>query len=252
MKLRSNDIHLYLSWTGKITDDGLLDRYQSLLSNDELAQMARFHFARDRHQFLITRALIRTSLSNYFQVDPSRWQFARNSYGKPEIHHPDKALPVRFNISHSDGLVICGITRDCDIGVDVEDRQRTTRAALDGLSRYFSPQEIEDLRMLPEHEQKQRFFDYWTLKESYIKARGKGLAIPLDQFSFHFRKNSLVEFRVNPGLDDNAGDWQFWRFPVADRYQVAMAVKSPSADFKLTAFDTVPLHSNETIELTFS
>ena len=249
MNLRSNEVHLYFSWPEHITDDGLLRRYRSLLADDELAQMPRFYYARHRHQFLITRALIRTSLSAYYQVDPSEWQFGKNGFGKPEISHPDKSLPVQFNISHADGLIMCGVVRDYDIGVDVEDRQRSTRATLDSLSSYFSTREIEDLRKLPPHQQKQRFFDYWTLKESYIKARGAGLSIPLHKFSFHFQANTLSEFSIHPDLDDDAGNWQFWRIPMAERYQVAVALNSPNKDFKLTAFNSIPLQDTEPLAL---
>ena len=251
MNLPNNEVHLYFSWPDKITDDGLLRRYRSLLSDDELAQMARFYYARHRHQYLITRALIRTSLSAYYQVDPSEWQFGKNGFGKPEISHPDKTLPIRFNISHADGLIMCGIVRDYDIGVDVEDRQRSTRAALDSLSSYFSQQEIEDLGNLPSQQQKHRFFDYWTLKESYIKARGGGLSIPLRKFSFRFQANRLSEFSVHPDLDDDAGSWQFWRIAMADRYQVAVAINSPKSDFELTAINSVPLLNTEALALTF-
>ncbi len=147
MNLPNNEVHLYFSWPEQISDDALLRRYRSLLSDDELAQMARFYYARHRHQFLITRALIRTSLSAYYQVDPSEWQFGKNGFGKPEISHPDKTLPVRFNISHTDGLIMCGLVKDFDIGVDVENRQRSTRAALESLSSYFSKQEIELVKL---------------------------------------------------------------------------------------------------------
>ena len=98
-----NDIHLYFSYPEQISDPALLHRYESLLSADERARMARFHFSQNRHQYLVTRALVRTSLSAYYPVDPAAWQFDTNRYGKPEISHPDTALPVRFNLSHTQG-----------------------------------------------------------------------------------------------------------------------------------------------------
>ena len=251
MELFSNDVHLWFSYPEQISDPGLLDRYESLLSDDELAQMARFYFARHRHQYLITRALIRTSLSTYYQLDPAAWAFDKNGFGKPEISHPDKLVPIRFNISHTDGLVMCGCVRKYDIGVDVEDGHRTTRAAFDSLSSYFSAQEIEDLHQLPSDQQKKRFFDYWTLKESYIKARGAGLSIPLDKFSFQFQKNALKGFCIDPELKDDAKNWQFWRIPMDERYQVAVAVNSANSDFKVSAFKSVPLQSKDPMTLTF-
>lgn len=245
MELPDNEIHLYFSYSEQISDPALLHRYESLLTDDERTQMSRLYFARHRHQFLITRTLLRTSLSSYLQVEPADWRFGKNAYGKPEIIFPEISCPVRFNLSHCEGVVLCGIVRDHDIGVDVEDTQRSTSAALDSLSSYFSESEIAGLARLPEDQQKQRFFDYWTLKEAYIKARGLGLAIPLSKFSFQFEADRLSGFETHPDLEDDAANWQFWRLPMAERYRIAVAVHSGNVDFRLNAFNTVPLQSND-------
>jgi 4'-phosphopantetheinyl transferase len=247
----SNDIHLYFSYPEHISDPGLLCCYESLLSADERARMARFHFARNRHQYLVTRALIRTSLSAYYPIEPAAWQFGKNRYGKPEISYPDANLTIRFNLSHTLGLTVCAIAHHHDIGVDVEDSQRSTRASFSSLGSYFTEQEIEDLGKVSEDQQQQRFFDYWTLKESYIKARGGGLSIPLSKFSFRFQANKLMGFSVHPDLQDDAECWQFWRIPLADRYRIALAIKSKDTDFKVTAVNSVPLQGNVTAPLTF-
>ena len=249
MDLISGEVHLYFSFPGQISDTGLLNRYESLLSDDERSQMARFYFARHRHQYLVTRALIRTCLSAYYPVDPAEWRFSKNSYGKPGISYPISTLPIRFNISHADGLIMCGIVRDHDIGVDVEDLQRSTRANLDSLSSYFSLEEIKALGELPLEQQKQRFFDYWTLKESYIKARGAGLSIPLHKFSFQFLANTLNSFSIHQDLKDDAKNWQFWRLPMTERYLVAVAINSANSNFSLIGINSVPLQSNESMAL---
>lgn len=250
VELPDNEIHLYFSFPEEISDPGLLKQYESLLTDDELARMSRLYYARHRHQFLITRALIRTSLSAYFEVDPADWRFEKNGYGKPEISFPDTPWPIRFNLSHCNGLIMCGIARDHDIGVDVEDAQRSTRTAFDSLSSYFSIEEIANLSGLPDDQQKQRFFDYWTLKESYIKARGMGLAIPLAKFSFQFKTDRLSGFETHPDLKDDATNWQFWRIPMTGSYQAAVAVNSGNSDFRLHGFNVVPLQSFDSIQLT--
>jgi 4'-phosphopantetheinyl transferase len=251
MELLSNEIHLYFVYPEKISDPALLDRYKSLLSDEELTQMPRFFSASHQHQYLLTRALLRTTLSAYYPVDPAAWVFGTNSYGKPQIRHPERILPIRFNLSHTRGMIMCGVVRDNDIGVDIEDGQRSTRAGLDRLSSYFSEKEIADLKQLPKTQQKQRFFDYWTLKESYIKARGMGLAIPLDKFSFHIKRDRLHNFTVHPDLQDDETRWQFWRMPMADRYRAAVAVNSNQDSFKIKAFNAIPFQSNDPISLTF-
>ena len=251
MELHSDEIHLYFASPEEISDPGLLSLYKSLLSEQELAQMPRFYFERHRHQYLVTRALIRSCLSHYHELEPHEWCFDKNAYGKPGLAPPHDASPIRFNISHTDGLILCGIVRDIDIGVDVEDENRTTRSDIDGLSGYFSPREVEELCLLPEEKQKQRFFDYWTLKESYIKARGMGLALPLSQFSFIFENDQLKDFIVQPELKDTAEHWRFWRFAMAKHYKGAVAVKSETTNFKVIAKHSVPLECDQSASLSF-
>jgi len=240
MELTANEAHLYFSQPEEITDPALLQHYESLLTGDELTRMSRFYFARHRHQYLVTRALIRTTLSSYFHVDPTEWRFGKNAYGKPEISLGDTTWPIRFNLSHCDGLVLCGVTREVDIGVDVEDTQRSAVAAPEQLSSYFSETEIAELVHLPKEQRKSRFFDYWTLKESYIKARGMGLAIPLSSFSFHFEGNNLNGFSIHPSLEDDANKWQFRQMVMNHHYRIALALNT-SSDVEVKGFKIVPL-----------
>ncbi|MFT4714305.1 MAG: 4'-phosphopantetheinyl transferase [Candidatus Azotimanducaceae bacterium] len=251
MDLHSGEIHLFFASPEEISNIGLLSRYQSLLSDKELRQYSRFHFEQHRHQYLVTRALIRSSLSSFYEVEPAQWCFDVNAYGKPSVASGHGVLPIRFNISHTDGLVMCGIVRDTEIGVDVEDIERITRADIHSLSSYFSPLEVAELKRLPKEKQKHRFFDYWTLKESYIKARGMGLSLSLSQFSFVFEGNRLRDFFVEPELNDDSTNWQFWRFAVRARYRVAVAVKSENRKIKISAYHSVPLESNDSFPLVF-
>jgi 4'-phosphopantetheinyl transferase len=251
MELPGNEIHLYFSSPDEISDPGLLEQYESLLTDDERVQMSRLYFARHRHQFLVTRALVRTCLSAYCDIEPGDWRFSKNSYGKPEVKSPEVAGQVRFNLSHCRGLVMCGVTRNHEIGVDVEDAQRNTRTALDSLSSYFSASEVAEMSRLPADQKKQRFFDYWTLKESYIKARGMGLAIPLAKFSFRFQGDRLEGFETHPELNDDPANWQFWRISRPGGYRAAVALNSGNAGFSLRAFNTVPLKSDLAIQPAF-
>lgn len=250
MKLESNQVHLYFSYPGQITDTALLCRYQALLTADESEQMSRFSFAGHRHQYLLTRALVRACLSRYHAVEPGEWRFEKNAYGKPQVRHPDSGNSTCFNLSHTRGLVVCAIA-PVAIGVDVEDSQRTTQAAFESLASYFSEAEIGDIASLPENRKKQRFFDYWTLKEAYIKARGMGLALPLGKFSFHFEDETLSGFKVQPEIGDDARNWQFWRISMSSHYRMAIALNTPERDFEISTFNTVPLVSYDPVPLNF-
>ncbi|MFT5453456.1 MAG: 4'-phosphopantetheinyl transferase, partial [Enterobacterales bacterium] len=188
--LKENEYHLWYTKPQNCQDLDLLVRYKRLLTEAELERQQRYIFEKDRHDALITRAFVRDVLSQYMDIEPGDWKFTKGENGKPEIdyqsiaNHSPSLTALRFNISHTKELIICAVTLNNDIGCDVEhiERKADVLAIAD---RYFSEVETKELFSLPEQKQHDRFFDYWTLKESYIKAWGQGLAIPLSDFSFH-------------------------------------------------------------------
>jgi len=242
--LSAREVHLWYVVPEEVDDPALVARYHALMTTDEGAQQRRFYFERDRHRYLVTRALVRTVLSSYCGLPPASWRFEKNEWGRPSIA-PSAGLPrLHFNLSHTDGMILCAVTEGRDVGVDVEDtgRRGETVAIAD---RYFSPSEVRALHALPAPEQRRRFFEYWTLKESYIKARGMGLAIPLEQFSFHLDDPGAVAISFDPRLADRPSAWQFRLFPPTARHQVALAVRRPDAeDLAIRIRRTVPLASS--------
>lgn len=245
MQLPTDEIHLHYVRTDEVSDPVLLKHYQAMLSEQERHQMSRFYYQAHRHQFLLTRALLRCGLSQYHDLDPADWYFDRNGYDKPFVSQAALEDPVRFNISHAQGLVICGFSASHEVGVDVEDAQRSTGAAFQHLARYFSQHEIDALTQLPEKQQRQRFFDLWTLKESYIKARGMGLSIPLNHFGFKFKHGELNGFYIDEALSDKASDWQFWQLTMHPNYRLAVAIKSCLPSLKIKLFNSIPTVSLE-------
>jgi 4'-phosphopantetheinyl transferase len=91
--------------------------------------------------------------------------------------------------------------------------------------RFFAPIEIADLANIPIERRHERFFEYWTLKESYIKARGMGLSIPLRQFSFQFRHQGRVQIATWPPLHDDPTRWCFWQFRPGPEYVPAVCAE---------------------------
>src|SRR5262249_38404375 len=147
------------------------------------ARHRRFLFAEHRHQFLISHALLRQVLSLYVDVAPAAWVFSTTAHGKPEIAAPAGPPSLRFNLSHPPGRACLAARLGGEIGVDVENMQRR-EVGLELAERYFASDEVAHLRRLEGAERKSAFFDYWTLKEAYLKARGLGLSLPLDAFAF--------------------------------------------------------------------
>lgn len=209
-----------------------VEHYRTLLTDDEIERCDRFVHASGRAAFLAARVLVRTMLSKYVPRPPQDWRFRIEEYGRPEIAElPPGAPDLRFNISHTPGLVACGVTVGRDLGIDVENVNRTLTHQVP--ERFFSPQEVADLRALPEEEQPRVFFDYWTLKESYIKARGLGLALPLRHFTFIRRPGSAPTICFAPELPDDPATWQFAQFWPTRDHRMAVAVRRRGEDLPI-------------------
>ena len=96
LSIPTDEIHLWFTFPENITNELLLN-YQQFLADEERERWQRFHFEKHQHQYLITRALVRTTLSRYANIKPKDWQFSKNQYGKPAIKNPQQAL--FFNLS---------------------------------------------------------------------------------------------------------------------------------------------------------
>jgi 4'-phosphopantetheinyl transferase len=222
-----DDVDVWFVRSDEVRDPAVLARCAAALTPDERERHDRFLFAKDRHQFLVTRGTIRTLLGACLDVDPAACRFEADRYGRPSLTHPDGAA-ITFNISHTAGLVACAIARAGEIGVDVEDTSRARHA--DVPRRFFSTAEADALAALPAHERQVRFYEYWTLKEAYIKARGMGLSLPLDGFSMLLDGGGSPRIRFLPSLPDDPASWQFAQFRPTPRHCLAVAVRRRGRD----------------------
>ncbi len=241
LRLGRREAHIWLAVPDRITDSGLLQDYRDLLSPGERDRLQRLRFERHRRERLIGTALVRTTLSRYADVKAGDWVFERNEHGRPGLVPGQCELPLQFNLSHTTSLVACAVTLGREIGVDVEDieRPRTTMAIADN---YFAPPEVRALRALSAGEQRQRFFEYWTLKESYIKARGMGLALPLRKFFFELEPDRPIRISFESSLDDDPGSWQFALFRPKPHHVMALGIRrGNAADLEIRVRETVPL-----------
>jgi 4'-phosphopantetheinyl transferase len=156
-------------------DDGRLNILRELLSEDERNRADRFHFEIHRRRFVAARGMLREHLGRCLERDPANIGFSYNSHGKPAVDD------VYFNLSHSDTLVLYAISRTREVGVDIE-RVNPSFAEEQIPEHYFSPAEVTVLRSLPKDKQTEAFFNCWTRKEAYVKARGLGLSLALHSF----------------------------------------------------------------------
>lgn len=243
------EIHLWLAYYDAIADEELHGAYRQLLSEAERHRGTRFYFAKDRRRYLVTRAMVRVVLSRYARVRPHDWMFSENAYGRPEAANAEaSALQLCFNLSHTDGLIVLGVTRGRALGIDTEN-VKTREAAIRIAGRFFAPSEVAALGEVHRDRQPFRFFEYWTFKESYIKARGMGLHLPLHKFSFHFPDEHSVRLEVDAELADAALRWQLWQWqPTAEHLVAICAERLQERGSKLIARRIVPMREEELLE----
>ena len=228
LSLPADEAHLWSARPATFTDPARLARLRAMLTDEERARINRFRFARDRRTGLVTRALVRITLSRYCDVPPARWRFRTNEHGRPEIASP--ASPLRFNVSHTEGLVVCLVSRGRELGVDAESLERDRRW-LDLADRFFAPAEARALREAPAARRRLRFLEYWTLKEAYVKARGRGLTLPLSGFWFDLSAppRDGIGIRFTPSVEDDPARWQFSLESLGPSHLVATAIERAGA-----------------------
>lgn len=217
-------VHLYTAILDQVDDAEARSLCEAILSLEERARCERFMFERSRREFLYGHALVRLALSQHAPgVAPEAWTISVGAHGRPEVAGPLEAPGWHFNLSHTDGLVACVVGREPLVGVDAEATHRPG-AATEIADRFFAPPEVEALRRLPPSEQRDRFFRYWTLKESYLKARGLGLALPLDQFWFDLSPGGEATIEFGGGIVDTPSRWRFAERRPTPRHRLAVAL----------------------------
>jgi len=218
-------VWLYLANTDDLRNPALTRHYEGLLSDEERARSQCYLTDRLREQFLLSRALARQVLSRHSSIPPTAWRFTTNHYGRPMISGPTGAPRLNYNLAHSDGLVACVVSARNEVGVDAEAVNRTTETTVIA-EQYFSSSETADLKTLSEPLQRDKFFQYWTLKEAYVKARGLGLSMGFDGFSFDLKDGQPSRIRFRPPAEDEASAWHFFQLRPSGRHLLAVACRA--------------------------
>jgi 4'-phosphopantetheinyl transferase len=214
------EVHVRYCATESIDDDRLQVAV-ALLSDEERARHERFRIDRDRRDFAVAHALLRTTLSEFGDRAPSAWRFASGPYGKPMLAPDASTSPLSFNLSHAHGLVGCIVAAGADVGLDVE---RVTRATdwRSIATRYFPPEEVAQIDRSEESRRPSRFFELWTLKEAFAKAVGLGLSQALDATTFELEQTGAIIFR--PSADVAPDTWHFALYAPTPEHWCAIAV----------------------------
>lgn len=223
--LREDEVHLWRVELASVAKGE--QRWEQILSADERARAARFHFPRDRQYFTATRAMLRTILAGYTASDPKDLVLRYSDNGKPSLSpgSPGNAgTQIEFNVSHSGDVALLAFTQGRALGVDVEyvreDFDHETIAR-----RFFSVQEQGQLAAFAPAERYVGFFRCWTRKEAYIKAQGTGLSLPLDQFDVSLRPGEARVLLSTRPDSTEAAHWSLQEVPAGDGYVAALCVR---------------------------
>jgi len=182
LRITEREVHV---WRADLSaDKNAQERLLAFLSEEEKARAERFFFNRDRQYWATCRGILREILGWYLDQHPGSLEFVREPGGKPRLGevHQGGVPPIKFNVSHSNGLALVAVTLAQEVGIDVEN-VRAEIATAEIAERYFSLEEQAEFRSLPRELQTEAFFLCWTRKEAFVKARGQGLQTPLDSFT---------------------------------------------------------------------
>lgn len=193
-----------------------------LLSPDERARARRFRADRYRDAYIVGRGRLRETLGLVVGCPPAAVRLVADLRGKPRLDGPVGGR-VRFNVAHSSALMLCAVTLDRDVGVDVERMDERTEWE-EIAARSFAATEREALGALPRTVQQSAFFACWTRKEAVIKATGEGLARPLDSFLVSVEPGHAAVLSCDPALGSPAS-WFLASVPVPADYRAAVAVR---------------------------
>jgi 4'-phosphopantetheinyl transferase len=227
--LEKHQVHLWLTWVDQTIAQ--VPQLRQLLSADEQARADRFHFERDRHRFTISRGRLRQILSQYLNTPAGQIQFCYGAYGKPSLAGSLASTGLQFNLAHSGDVVLCGITCDRLIGVDVEQIRSLPRVH-QLAERCLSPQEQNSL--IDSTSPEETFLTYWTCKEAYLKAIGSGLTQPMEQIEFAL--TPTVQLVKVLGSSETANLWSLQLLNFSPDYKAALAVEGQ--DYQLECWQT--------------
>ena len=213
-------------WRTKLDlPEAWITRYCDLLSEQERQRAARFRMTAKYNEYVITRGLLRSVLARMLGGHPRQFDFSYGPHGKPDLADRSQDRTVSFNVSHTHGLALVALMPHRALGVDVEMKRENVECA--GLAkRFFSGSEAGALLSLPTSQQRQAFFNCWTRKEAFIKAKGQGISLGLDEFDVTLRPGEPPRLLATCWDPQEAARWTLLDLNVGSDYAAALAVEA--------------------------
>lgn len=220
--LPTHEIHLYCAPLDTLATQ--LAQFEATLNIDERVRAARFYFNRDRQRFIVARGCLRMILSHYLAVAAEELDFCYNTFGKPSLASPYATSGLTFNLAHSGEFALYALAYKRQVGVDIE-QIRLDLAYEQLAGQVFSLAEQQSLQDILAAQRREAFFNGWTRKEAYIKAQGKGLSLPLDQFTVTLAPDELPRLVSTQHAPDEAARWSLQAVTPASGYVGAVVAE---------------------------
>lgn len=215
-------IALYLLDKQNINEQELLKK-KSNLSPKVKKKISKNKNCKNHWCIICSDLLIRTALSYELGINLDRIKIEIDLMGKPYLLHKER----HFNLSHTDELIVL-VTDDNPVGVDVE-RVRSFDEMQD-IKNVFSSNERKKISTLSSKRQLEYFYDLWTLKESYLKAIGKGLSIALNTFDIAVSNNKAI---LSSAVDGDL-NWNFKLYKILSNYKCAVCSRNKKFPSRLS------------------
>lgn len=192
-------------------EDDLFFDLLALIDEAYQNKILRYRFWEDKQRSLLGHLLLRYAAIHQHSLRNEAITIGETAYGKPYIKGYEA---IRYNVSHSGNWVVCAVS-SAEVGIDVEERKGMQ---LEIAKRFFSQREQDYLFSFEKAAQETIFYDIWSLKEAYIKAIGKGLYQPLDEFSV-IKKDGGFELITQEGAKDS---YFFKQYDIGDDYSLSV------------------------------
>ena len=224
--------HVDIWLTSTELGEGQVRAYRESLSQGERARAQKFKSDAKYREYIVTRGLLRQTLTSMAGLDIAGVDFLDDEHGKPCLDSRVAGETIAFNVSHSHGLALVALTPGGRLGVDLE----KIRPEVDWLPlarRYFSGTEFRALDEFPEDLRLKAFFTCWTRKEAFVKALGAGVVYGLKEFDVSIDPDEAYAALTLRRPDEDAARWLIKNIPVPGNHVAALVLDRPACQFRL-------------------
>jgi len=198
------------------SDPDLILQLSKQLSDEEQKQAHRLIKRSQRHTYISSHAAMRDILAKKLSIEPERICYQKQAHGKPYLDTNDTLF---FNLSHSHGYALLGVSHHCELGIDIE-KKLPHRDLIAIAERFFTPDEYQWLNTLPTDSLCEAFYQLWCHKEAFLKATGQGITAGLQHINLSWQDFN----RTTEVQDINQQDWYLHTLEIEDNFNAALAV----------------------------